>query len=97
MRHHTATLIASVFAITLHSSPALAATIGNNASSQEASTTMAAMPQRGLTMSEVERYYGKPQKKDAPVGKPPISRWHYDGFIVVFDQNYVIHSIASAD
>jgi hypothetical protein len=29
------------------------------------------------------------------VGKPPISRWEYPGFIVYFESDHVIHSVVA--
>ena len=29
------------------------------------------------------------------VGKPPISRWEYPGFVVYFEHDHVIHSVVS--
>ena len=55
------------------------------------------MPVRGMSMTEVEQHFGKPIKKSAPVGKPPISQWHYDGFVVYFEYSHVIHALATDD
>jgi len=29
------------------------------------------------------------------VGKPPISRWEYPGFVVYFEHEHVIHSVVA--
>ncbi len=50
-------------------------------------------PSRGMTMDQVASKFGAPVTKVPPVGKPPISRWEYPGFVVYFDQNFVIHSV----
>ncbi|MEM7277843.1 MAG: hypothetical protein AAF385_06925 [Pseudomonadota bacterium] len=50
-------------------------------------------PTRGMTKSAVERNFGAPQVKRAAVGDPPISRWEYQGFIVYFEYNHVIHAV----
>ena len=50
-------------------------------------------PQRGDTMSTVEKRFGTPQKKHAPVGDPPISRWDYEKFTVYFEFDRVIASV----
>lgn len=55
------------------------------------------MPSRGMTMAQVEQYFGAPQQKLDPVGHPPISRWVYEGFIVYFEGQYVIHALATDD
>ena len=51
-------------------------------------------PTRGMTMAEVTARFGEPAKKIAAVGKPPISRWEYPGFIVVFEYDHVVHAVA---
>jgi hypothetical protein len=51
------------------------------------------VPQRGSTMAQVEARYGAPREKHAAVGKPPITVWDYDGFIVYFEHEYVIHAV----
>jgi len=55
------------------------------------------MPKRGLTMKAVRKRYGAPQRRIPPVGKPPITRWVYPGYIVYFEHQYVIHSVDTRD
>ena len=55
------------------------------------------MPARGMTMAQVEARFGPPQKKFPAVGKPPITRWRYDGFMVYFEDQYVIHAKMSEE
>jgi hypothetical protein len=50
-------------------------------------------PTRGMTQASVEARYGAPQKEEAAVGDPPISRWHYEKFIVYFEYDRVIHAV----
>lgn len=52
-----------------------------------------ALPDRGLSSSEVEAKFGAPQSKTAAKGKPPIKQWHYTNFSVYFESDYVIHSV----
>ena len=52
------------------------------------------LPQRGATMSSVEAKFGAPKLKHDAVGKPPITRWDYDGFSVYFEYQHVIHAVA---
>ena len=52
-------------------------------------------PTRGMTMSQVASKFGAPSNKVPAVGKPPISRWDYPGFVVYFERDYVIHSVIS--
>ena len=51
------------------------------------------MPGRGASMSQVEKYFGQPREKLAPVGNPPITRWIYSNYTVYFEHQYVIHSV----
>ena len=56
-------------------------------------------PRRGLTMAQVEHMYGAPSNKlptaggDAPL-HPPINRWIYPNYVVYFERNHVINSVA---
>lgn len=50
-------------------------------------------PQRGSTMTEVERALGPPESKTDPVGDPPITVWHYPKFNVYFEYDKVLHSV----
>ena len=54
-----------------------------------------ATPVAGMTMDEVTAKFGQPAEKIPAVGKPPISRWSYPGFIVYFEYNHVIHSVVA--
>jgi hypothetical protein len=51
-------------------------------------------PHSGLNMARVEAAYGAPARRVEPVGQPPISRWEYPGFIVYFEHDKVIHTVA---
>lgn len=51
------------------------------------------MPGRGVSMSQVEKHFGQPREKVAPVGQPPITRWIYSDYTVYFEYEYVIHSV----
>ncbi len=56
------------------------------------------LPRRGLSMSQVEKTWGAPQRKLAPRGgdtskHPVINRWDYAHFIVYFEHSHVIHSV----
>ncbi len=44
-----------------------------------------ATPARGMTMDQVASKFGAPVTKVPAVGKPPISRWEYPGFVVYFE------------
>lgn len=51
------------------------------------------VPTRGMSMAAVERRFGSPQAKLAPVGEPPISRWIYRDYKVFFEHQHVIHTV----
>lgn len=58
------------------------------------------LPQRGLSMAEVQRRYGAPldQLPTAGGGKPqqpPINRWRYADYTVYFERDRVIHAVAN--
>ena len=55
-----------------------------------------AAPARGMSMAQVASKFGDPVSKVAAVGKPPISRWEYSGFVVYFERDHVIHAVVSA-
>lgn len=50
-------------------------------------------PRNGLTMAEVEDRYGAPLEKRPAVGEPPITQWVYEGYVVYFEHDRVIHSV----
>jgi hypothetical protein len=52
-------------------------------------------PIRGMTMDQVATKFGAPVTKVPAVGKPPISRWEYPGFVVYFEFDHVIHSVVA--
>ena len=52
-----------------------------------------ATPTRGMTMNQVAAKFGAPVTKVPAIGKPPISRWEYPGFVVYFEADHVIHSV----
>ena len=56
-----------------------------------------AMPTRGMTMNQVAAKFGAPVTKVPAVGKPPISRWEYPGFVVYFEADHVIHSVVPSN
>ena len=56
------------------------------------------LPRRGLSMSQVQKTWGAPQRKLSPRGgasskQPQINRWEYANFIVYFEHSHVIHSV----
>jgi len=57
-------------------------------------------PSRGMSMAQVERRFGAPRDKMVPAGgdaplHPVINRWVYDNYIVYFERDRVISSVAA--
>ena len=52
-----------------------------------------ARPVNGQSMARVQQVFGTPLQQSAAVGEPPITRWRYDRFTVVFEHNLVIYSV----
>ncbi|MDH5229786.1 MAG: hypothetical protein OEY38_06990 [Gammaproteobacteria bacterium] len=50
-------------------------------------------PTPGMSMDDVLNRFGQPKTQSASVGKPPIVRWTYDKFVVVFEYDRVIHAV----
>lgn len=55
------------------------------------------LPRRGASMSAVESQFGAPKARHEAVGKPPITRWDYEGFSVYFEYQHVVHAVAVGD
>lgn len=55
------------------------------------------LPRTGLSESSVRNRWGEPQSVTGPVGEPPIRQWHYENFVVYFEDNRVIHSVLMND
>ncbi len=53
----------------------------------------AGLPPQGMSMSKVQKNFGAPVKKMAAVGKPPITRWVYSDYTVVFEYKHVVQSV----
>ena len=51
------------------------------------------LPQRGMSQSQTLQKYGEPQKKMPATGNPPIEKWIYADFSVIFERQWVIHSV----
>jgi len=82
------------------SGAAVAATVAVNDQVQvrESHTNV---PQRGATMADVEKQFGAPVERHATVGgasaqQPPITRWDYNGFAVIFERDRVIDSVVTS-
>ena len=53
-------------------------------------------PQRGSSMTAVEARFGAPANKSSTVGNPPITKWFYPNFVVVFEHDKVLHAVVVA-
>jgi len=51
-------------------------------------------PARGMKQTAVESRWGQPISKSGPVGNPPIASWEYKTFVVYFEYDHVVHSVA---
>jgi hypothetical protein len=52
-------------------------------------------PLRGSTMAAVEAKFGAPANKSSAVGNPPITKWFYPNFVVLFENDKVLHAVVS--
>jgi outer membrane protein assembly factor BamE (lipoprotein component of BamABCDE complex) len=52
-------------------------------------------PKRGSTKTAVEKKFGTPVTRHATVGEPPITRWDYPQFAVVFERDRVIDAVVT--
>ena len=55
--------------------------------------TAADLPPQGMSMAKVQKMFGAPIKKVAAVGKPPITRWVYSDYTVIFEYKHVVQSV----
>lgn len=68
----------------------------NDVPPRSAATRSENQPMHGMTMADVTRLFGPPEKKIAAVGDPPIARWVYPHYVVYFEHNIVLHSVLKA-
>ena len=50
-------------------------------------------PHKGQSKASVEAQFGEPKESKEAKGQPPISSWQYNGFVVYFESDVVIHSV----
>jgi hypothetical protein len=55
------------------------------------------VPARGTSMERVQSRFGTPLSVSGPIGDPPITRWDYQDFVVVFEHRFVIHSVEKSE
>lgn len=64
-----------------------------------ASAPAVSTPRAGVSMASVRTQYGAPAVEHPTVSvnggpfQPPITRWDYDGFSVIFERDLVVHSV----
>ena len=56
------------------------------------------LPRKGEEMSQVVKEFGEPKVKHPAVGggqprQPPITRWDYDDFSVIFENTHVVDAV----
>ena len=51
------------------------------------------LPDRSMTKDVVRESFGDPREIKDPVGVPPIRAWEYQGFVVYFEQQWVLHAV----
>lgn len=71
----------------------LVSSLASPAIAKQTTSNKGFMPARGITMDQVKAQYGAPIQMVSPVGNPPISRWIYDGYVVFFEYQRVLHSL----
>ncbi len=55
------------------------------------------LPVRGASRASVRQAHGEPAGSSPAVGDPPISSWVYPTFIVYFEHDLVITTVADDD
>ncbi|MCG7199383.1 hypothetical protein MD273_06565 [Marinobacter pelagius] len=50
-------------------------------------------PKAGLSQTSVREKWGNPMDVRGPVGEPPITQWHYQDFVVYFENDLVLHTV----
>lgn len=66
----------------------------NASGGQVAGSVPGTAPQPAVTMTQVRQTLGAPEKILEGVGDPPITRWQYPGYVVYFENDRVITSVA---
>ena len=52
------------------------------------------LPAQGMAADKVLKRFGEPIRIEGPTGKPPITRWYFEGFSVYFESGFVLHSVS---
>jgi len=92
LKYSAAGLLFSVIALPI-SGLVSAETGTTSVSQQSADLKHLVRPGNGVSKEYVAQKFGEPASKEAAVGEPPISVWHYDRYSVYFEHNRVIHTV----
>ncbi|MEP3561443.1 MAG: hypothetical protein ABJM19_10340 [Marinobacter sp.] len=60
----------------------------------QADRSAISLPANGMSQASVRQRWGNPLDIRGPVGQPPISQWHYTDFVVYFERDLVMHTVA---
>jgi len=55
------------------------------------------VPPNGMARADVRARYGDPEKVNAAVGDPPITRWDYGSWSVYFEYDLVLFTVIHKD
>ena len=96
-RSSVTVLAATLLGALIASAPAAADTLLVDRARQSASIPM---PERGMSMAQVEARFGAPSERLDPRGGqkrqwPTINRWVYPAFTVYFERNRVVNAVAN--
>lgn len=93
-------IIASALFVTSHSNAEI---IQIPVVSQSADKASIPCPEQGDTKEQVLEEFGEAviinesNKRNESYGNPPISRWEYSDFVVIFEKDTVIHTVLKHD
>lgn len=59
----------------------------------QAERSQISVPDTGMSQASVRAKWGEPMAIEGPVGQPPISQWHYQRFVVYFENDRVLHTV----
>ncbi|HET8800167.1 MAG TPA: hypothetical protein VFN01_03195 [Marinobacter sp.] len=59
----------------------------------QAERSQISVPDTGMSQASVRAKWGEPMTIEGPVGQPPISQWHYQRFVVYFENDRVLHTV----
>lgn len=51
------------------------------------------LPPQGMSMATVQKNFGTPTSKTQAIGRPPITRWIYPDYTVIFEYKHVVQSV----